>query len=56
MNSIWGAVIVPLVWLIDIGWIVEGETSWTLNAQNQVKNMTSVTKLRQCLMALPMLI
>ena len=27
MNSIWGAVIVPLVWLIDIGWIVEGETS-----------------------------
>ena len=35
MNSIWGAVIVPLVWLIDIGWIVQGETSWTLNAQNQ---------------------
>lgn len=27
MNSIWGAVIVPLVWLIDIGWIVEGEKS-----------------------------
>lgn len=25
----------PLVWLIDIGWIVEVKTSWTLNAQNQ---------------------
>ena len=35
MNSIWGAVIVPVVWLIDVGWIAEGETSWTLNAQNQ---------------------
>ena len=35
MNSIWGAVIVPLVLLIDVGWIGEGEASWTLITQNQ---------------------